>query len=145
MRWLSVAAAATAGALAILPSTLALSAGEADIVDYYVPRVGVPHSNAVPDYSAWAASAAGSAFSAPAPNSPFTVDLDTDATNASRSFPSAAQYLTPRFHRILPRAANTNEPARTAVYVATEQNVLAALNPRNGDIGTSCAPNGAEN
>lgn len=135
MRWLSLAAGA-ACALSQLLGAAALRAAEADVVDYYVPRVGVPRTNALPSAPDWLRSASSSPESEPLPVSPYVLAGEGSGPS-SPSFPSAAQYLTPRFHRILPRAANANEPARTAVYVATESNVLTALNPRNGDIGSS--------
>jgi hypothetical protein len=47
----------------------------------------------------------------------------------------AAQWRTPRFHRIQPAVAPApGTKSKTAVYVATQQGAVGALNPRNGEI-----------
>ncbi len=47
---------------------------------------------------------------------------------------SATPYLAPRFHRIIKPEADIKDKAQTAIFVATESNVVGALNPRNGAI-----------
>lgn len=135
------------------PAT-ALRAAEADHIDFYIEHVGVPRTNALPNHAAWLAS---SAFHLPshadAADSDSSVGqaaslyADSNAQEAETlnryrahgwlpSTPSAAQYLTPRFHRIInPQTYKDGDKTQTAVYVATERNVLAALNPRNGGVG----------
>nr|CDI55417.1 duf1620-domain-containing protein [Melanopsichium pennsylvanicum 4] len=47
---------------------------------------------------------------------------------------SSTPYLSPRFHRIIKPDADVKEKAQTAIFVATQSNTVAALNPRNGAI-----------
>jgi hypothetical protein len=48
--------------------------------------------------------------------------------------PRLTRWTSPRFHQIA--STQPNVPSKAVVVVGTQKNVLAALNPSNGNIGT---------
>ncbi|KDN35819.1 DUF1620-domain-containing protein [Tilletiaria anomala UBC 951] len=119
--------------LSATPSALAISSKEADVIDYFIENIGVPRVNSLPHFAPFAHSSSFSAFAEPLAGEENTVGKDKLKRLSSST--SAAQYITPRFHRILnPKTHRPGDKTQTAVYTATESNVIAALNPRQGAI-----------
>ncbi len=127
----------------------ALRAEEAGKIDWVIQRIGVPRVNSLSTYEPWSRSSLFSPHRTPL-NYTSHAEQEEDAIVPSYapgmsphhstpeeqllgSYPSSTSYISPRFHRIInPRTYKPGDKTQTAIYVATESNVLAALNPRNG-------------
>ena len=92
-------------ALSSLHSTLALSSAEAGKHDWTIERIGVPRVNSLPNHAPFLKSSIFSPYYTPLSNSSGSVSTGSGRPG---SYNSAAQYLTPRFHRILnPKTARS--------------------------------------
>lgn len=50
--------------------------------------------------------------------------------------PKLTRWTSPRFHQVV--STQPNLPSKAVVIVGTQKNVLAALNPSDGAVGTFC-------